>query len=214
MRSARHFSFSSSGSVKRFRKTGHYLNSIGNKNPLPIEISKRKENTPMKSKVVFVATMLVLMCGFGKLASAQAVGEVRGPIWISVSTSAAALQKIEVKAPAAGNMTVTVTGTLVYEHTLGTAGSYCLQLSQTSGNTGGCVPDGGSDSAIRNYIAADFPTTVPGFGASEQYSIVRTWPVTAGTNYTFYLNGYESGLTAWLFQPAITVLYVPGTLAP
>lgn len=168
----------------------------------------------MKSNVVFVAATLILMSAFGKLASAQAVGEVRGPIWISLSTSAAALQKIEVKAPAAGNMMVTVTGTLVYEHTLGTAGSYCLQLSERSGNTGGCVPDEGTDSSIRNYIAADFPTTVSGFGTSEQYSIVRIWAVTAGTTYTFYLNGYENGLTAWLFQPSITVLYVPGTLAP
>ncbi len=168
----------------------------------------------MKSHVVLVATTLILMCGFGKLASAQAVGEVRGPIWISLSTSAAPLQQIEVKAPATGNMTVTVTGTLVYEHTQGTAGSYCLQLSQTSGNTGGCVPDAGSDSAIRNYIAADFPTTVSGFGMSEQYSIVRTWAVTAGKTYTFYLNGYEGGLTAYLFQPAITVVFLPGTLAP
>jgi hypothetical protein len=45
--------------------------------------------------------------------------------------------------------------------------------------------------------------------------MIRVWPVTAGTNYAFYLNGYESGFTsALLFQPAITALFVPGTLAP
>jgi hypothetical protein len=177
---------------------------------------KFKEETPMKSPAVVLATTLILMCSFTTLAKAQAaVGEVRGPIWISVPASAEPMQSIQVKAPAAGNITVTVTGTVVYEHTLGTEGSYCLQLSQTSGNVGGCVPDEGSDSAIRSYIASGFPTTVPDFGASAQYSIVRTWPVTSGTTYTFYLNGYETDLNAaWLFQPAITAAYVPGTLLP
>jgi hypothetical protein len=172
----------------------------------------------MKSRAVVLAAALILMLSSTTAALAQAATrEVRGPIWISVPASAHALQAIQVKAPAAGNLTITitVTGTLVYEHTLGTEGSYCLQLSQISGNVGGCVPDAGSDSAIRSYVAADFPTTVPGFGASAQYSIVRTIPVAAGDTYTFYLNGYESNLnTSWLFQPAMTALFVPGTLLP
>jgi hypothetical protein len=125
------------------------------------------------------------------------------------------LQSIEVKAPESGNLTITVTGTVVYEHTEGTAGNYCLQLSETSGNVGGCVPDEGSDSAIRSYIAAGVATTVPGFGASSQYSIVRTFSVKAGKTYNFYLNGYQQDLSnTWLFQPAITAVYVPDTLAP
>jgi hypothetical protein len=171
----------------------------------------------MKSRAIVLATTLILTCTFTRLAAAQAaaVREVRGPIWIRVQTSAGPMQSIHVKAPATGNITVTVTGTVVYEHTLGTEGYYCLQLSQTSGYIGGCIPDEGSDSAVRSSIAADFPTTVPNFGASAQYSIVRTWPVTSGATYTFYLNGYASGFnSAWLFQPAITALYVPGTLLP
>ena len=175
----------------------------------------------MKFRVVVLAATLILMCSFATpQAQAQAaVAQVKGPIWISVPGSPAPLQSIQVKAPAAGNITVTVTGTVNYQHTLGTQGYYCLQLSETSGYIGGCIPNGGSDSAVRSYIASDFPTTVPGFGALEQYSIVRTWPVTAGTTYTFYLNGYGNGFTGtgtglWLFQPSITALYVPGTLAP
>ena len=89
-----------------------------------------------------------------------------------------------------------------------------MQLSQTSGDVGGCVPDEGSDSAIRFYVAADFPTTQSGYGMLTPYSIVRVWPVAADTSYTFYLNGYESSFNLIsLFQPSITVLYVPGTLA-
>lgn len=170
----------------------------------------------MKFRAVVFALTLLLVGSFSSLAFGQAaVREVRGPIWIGMPASAGALQSITVKPAANGNLILTVTGSVVFEHNFGTQGNYCLQVSTTSGNVGGCVPDAGSDSAIRNYIDADFPTTVPGFGQTEQYSIVRTFPVTAGTTYTFYLNGYESGFTsAWLFQPAMTALYVPATLAP
>lgn len=170
----------------------------------------------MKSRAAVLATTLILMCSFTTLAAAQAaVKEVRGPIYIAMPASAGAMQSIQVKAPAKGNLTITVTGTVIYEHTQGAEGIYCLQLSKTSRDVGGCVPDAGSDSAIRSYIAPSVPTTVSGFGASEQYSIVRTWPVTAGTTYTFFLNGYETGFSnAWLFQPAMTAVYVPGTLLP
>jgi len=172
----------------------------------------------MKSRIVFLAVTLVLVCSFALPAAAgPGVSQVIGPIWITVptySTSLTPLQSITVKAPAKGNMVVTVTGTVNWEFTTGVEAWWCLQLSQTSGYIGGCVPDEGSDSAIRSYIAPDFPTTQSGFGMSTPYSIVRVWPVTAGTSYTFYLNGYESGFdTVDLFQPSITVLYVPGTLA-
>lgn len=171
----------------------------------------------MKSRIAFLAKALLLVSSFTTLAVAQnaAVDQVNGPIWITVPTSAAALQSLHVKAPANGNMIVTVTGTMIYEHTLGTQAFYCLQLSETAGKVTGCVPDVGSDSAVRASIAADFPTTVPGYGASEQYSIVKVWPVTGGDAYTFYLNGYETSLDAgYLFQPSITALFVPGTLVP
>jgi hypothetical protein len=168
----------------------------------------------MKFRMVVLTAMLAVVCSFASLAAAQAsAGQTLGPIWIGVPGSAAAMQSLEVKAPLKGNMIVTVTGAVNYEHTQGSQGNYCLQLSQTSGYVGGCVPDGGSDSAVRNFIASDFPTTVAGFGQTEQYSIVRSWPVTAGATYTFYLNGYASGFDAvYLFQPSITATFVPGTL--
>jgi|SRR5271170_7988840 len=170
----------------------------------------------MKFRAVIMATALVALCSIPRLATAQAAAtQARGPIWVSVPTSAVALESLSVKAPAAGNLVITVTGTLIYEHTLGSQGWYCLALAQTSANVGACVPDGGSDSAIRGDIASAEPTTVSGMGASVPYSIVRTYAVTAGTNYTFYLNGDATGFTgAWLFQPSITAVYVPNTLAP
>lgn len=173
----------------------------------------------MKSHTVFLAITVMLICGFALPAAAvPGANQVIGPNWIGplppYSTSLKPLQSITVKAPAKGNMIVTVTGTVVWEFTTGVEAMWCLQLSQTSGYVGGCAPDG-SDSAIRSYTAADFPTTQAGFGASTPYSIVRMWPVKAGTAYTFYLNGYEGSFDAvYLFQPSITVLFVPGTLAP
>lgn len=169
----------------------------------------------MKVRLTILAATLILTSGFAQLATAQdAVRQVRGPIWISVPGSPAAMQSATIKAPATGYVVVTVTGTFNYSHTYGTAGFYCLQLSPISGYAGGCVPDAGSDSAVRGYVAAAVPTTIPGYGLSEQYSITRLYAVTAGGTYNFYLNGWETGLpNTWLFQPTITVLFVPGALA-
>jgi hypothetical protein len=158
------------------------------------------------------ALALALAAGAAE-AAAPSVAQTRGPIWISVPTSGAPLQSITVTAPATGNMVVTAAGSVDFAHTSGTQGSYCVSLSQTSGDTGGCVPMAGSDSAMRNYIASAFPTTVPGFGMHEAYSIVRVYPVKIGVTYTFYVNGCEQGLdSASLFQPSLTALWVPGTL--
>lgn len=170
----------------------------------------------MKVRAFVLAASLLLSGSFATLAHAQAASRsVMGPIWIEMSTSPKALQSIQVKAPASGNLIITVTGTTNYEHAEGTAGNWCLQLSTVAANVGGCVPDAGSDSAIRDYVAAAVPTTIPGFGTSAPYSIVRTYAVTGGATYTFYLNGYQTGLNnTWLFQPSMTALYVPGTLVP
>jgi hypothetical protein len=175
----------------------------------------------MKFRAFVIATTLSLTGGLATHARAQAPAsnEVRGPVWFNVtattSDSPETMQSIEVKAPADGNLTITVTGTLMYSHTKGTTGKYCLQLSDTSDYVGGCNLDAGSDSAIRSDIAAGEPTTKPNGGVSVPYSIVRSWPVKAGVTYTFYLNGYAGGLQpTWLFQPAITAIYLPGTLLP
>jgi len=170
----------------------------------------------MKMRRVVLAATITLVCSLASLAAAQnGVLQVRGPIWIAMPSSSGPLQSITVKAPANGNMIVTMTGTVNYTHTLGTEGSWCLTLSKTSGDTRGCVPMAGSDSAIRSYFSTGEATTVPGFGASQPYSIVRTWPVTAGATYTFYLNGYISALgSTYLFQPSATAFFVTGTLVP
>ena len=173
----------------------------------------------MKFRAFVLATTLMLTGSFATHASAQAAAsnEARSD-WIKVSATASSspetLQSIEVTAPADGNLIITVTGTLMYSHTQGTTGKYCLQLADTSDYVGGCNPDAGSDSAIRSGIGAGEPTAKPNYGVSVPYSIVRTWPVKAGGTYTFYLNGYAGGLQpTWLFQPAITAIYVPGTLS-
>ena len=175
------------------------------------------EGVAMKTRLVLMAAALILTGGMSRIALAQSaqVRQVTGPIWIAVPTTAGVMQSIQAKVPANGNLLVTVTGTMTYDHVLGAQGYYCLQLSQTSAFVGGCVPDAGSDSAVRSSIVASEPSTVSGFGASSPYSIVKVIPVTAGMTYTFYLNGFQTGLnTSWLFQPTITALYVPGTLQP
>ena len=170
----------------------------------------------MKMRRVVLAATITLVCSLASLAAAQDdVLQVRGPIWIAMPSSSGRLQSITVKAPANGNMIITMTGTVNYSHTLGAEGFWCLTLSKTPGDTGGCVPMAGSDSAIRSYFSTGDSSTVPNFGASQPYSIVRTWPVTAGITYTFYLNGYISGLgTTYLFQPSATAVFVTGTLVP
>lgn len=145
----------------------------------------------------------------------SAVKEVRGPIWVSVPTTGVGtrLQSITVRPASSGYVTVTATGTMTYDHTLNTEGNYCLDLHTVSAYVGGCTPMSGSDSAIRSYIPSGFPTTRAGFGPGDAYSIKRTWPVTANTSYTFYLNGYAKGLSqAYLFHPTITVIYTPRLL--
>jgi hypothetical protein len=157
--------------------------------------------------------LALALCAGAAQAAGPSVAQTRGPIWITMPTSSGQLQSITVKAPATGNMIITAAGSVDFLHTAGTQGDYCVSLSKTSGDTGGCVPMAGSDSAMRNYIAAGFPTTVPGFGMHEGYSIVRVYPVSVGVTYTFYLNGYQQGLDgASLFQPSLTALWVPGTL--
>ena len=170
----------------------------------------------MNIRAMALTAALLATASLPKLASAQnsAVVQNRGPIWVSVPKSPASLETITAKAPANGYFIVTTTGALVYEHNHGTQGWFCLALSPVAGNVGGCVPDSGSDSAVRGDISAAEPSTVPGFGATTPYSIVRTYPVINGDTYTFHLNGDATGFTAaYLFQPSITVLFVPSLLA-
>ena len=169
----------------------------------------------MNIRALALTAALLVTASLPKLACAQnsAVVQNRGPIWVGVPNLPASLEAITAIAPANGYFIVTTTGSIIYEHNQGTQGWFCLALSPTAGNVGACVPDAGSDSAVRGDISAAEPSTVPGMGATTPYSIVRTYPVTAGLPYTFHLNGDATGFTgAWLFQPSITVLYVPDIL--
>ena len=169
----------------------------------------------MNIRAMALTAALLVTASLSTLATAQSSAAVqkRGPIWVSVPTSPVSLETITAKAPANGYFIVTTTGSFIYEHSEGKQGWFCLALSPTAGNVGACVPDSGSDSAVRGDISAAEPTTVAGFGATTPYSIVRTYPVVAGDSYTFHLNGDATGFTAaFLFQPSITVLYVPELL--
>jgi hypothetical protein len=107
---------------------------------------------------------------------------------------------------------VTAAGTVSINHTSGTPGNYCLNLNETEGDTDGCGPYVGTDSAVRSYVPAGFPST----GTSDfgiPYSIVKVFPVSAGVTKTFYLNGAASGFdTCFLFQSSLTALFVPVAL--
>jgi hypothetical protein len=145
-------------------------------------------------------------------AAGPAVASVQ-TIWIAVPASPGALQSITFTPPGSGYVVITTVGSVNYQHTKGTEGFYCVAVSGTSADTGGCTPGAGSDSAMRQYIASGEPTTVPGLGTLEAYSIVKTVPVLAGHSYTYYLNGYATGVTnTYLFQPSMTALYVAASM--
>jgi hypothetical protein len=171
------------------------------------------KHTGKRLPAVFLGAALAAAWGSANAAS-DAVAQA-SQIWTAVPTTASTLQSLKVLTPSSGYVIVTVTGSVNFLKTSATQGFYCLDLSETANYTGGCDPDVGSNSAVRNYIAADYPATVPGYGQLESYSIVKVWPVSAGKAYTFYLSGYQTGFSGVdLFQPSITALYVPAALAP
>jgi len=168
------------------------------------------------SKCSMTAAMFGAVCLCGSIGAAAASGEVAvkevRSTWITVDDHPEALESLETTAPADGTMLVTAAGSVNYESTNGTVGNYCLTLAQAPRNVEACEPAGSTNVAVRNYIAADFPTTESGVGMLQSYTLVRTWSVQAGHSYSFYVNGYQGGMTVSLFQPSITALFVPGKL--
>src|SRR5271154_2204276 len=80
-----------------------------------------KEKKPMKVRAFVLAASLLLSGSFATMAHAQAASRsVMGPIWVEMTTSPTALEWSSFKAPANGNLIITVTGTVNYEHTQGT----------------------------------------------------------------------------------------------
>jgi len=144
--------------------------------------------------------------------NSSAVKYTSGPIWISIPATAVSLKSISITPPGNGYVMVTAAGTVSYTHTLGISGYFCLDLDTTENNTGGCVPNGGTDTALRSFIPSGFPST----GTSDvgvPFSIVKVISVTGGNPTKFHLNGYANGFNgAWLFQPTLTVLFVPNAL--
>lgn len=131
-------------------------------------------------------------------------------IWAAIPGAAANLRSITATLPGAGRVIVTATGTVTYGHNSGSTGFICLDLSGVSGDTGGCVPMSGSATAVRSFVPNSFPTFTE---TSMPYTIIETFPVTAGGARTFYLNGYATGLvSSYLFHPTFTVLFVPRAL--
>jgi hypothetical protein len=134
--------------------------------------------------------------------------------WGQVPGSANAIQSVTITPPAAGQALVFASGSFNVFHTQGNTLSYCVQVSTTAGDTSGCPPGSGRYFAVRSSWAATISSTdANGFGVG--YSIVALFPVAAGSAQTFYLNGYSTATgtdTVWLFQPSLTVLFVPNTL--
>lgn len=135
-------------------------------------------------------------------------------LWLSLPNSTAnalAVQSIQLVAPVNGYALITATGTYEYTHVFGTAGNYCLDLSEVANDIHACVPDTGTTAVVRGAIPAGEATGKVGYGASIPYSSVSVVPVTEGKSYTIYLNGYSVGMVesgSWLFQPTITAVFV------
>ena len=139
-----------------------------------------------------------------------AVKQSLSGIWIAMPAAAAQLSVISFTAPGNGFAMIFATGSIYLDTLASTASFACIDLDAASAYTGGCTPMAGSDTAIRTYLPATFPDTT---GFASPYSIIKVIPVTSGTAYSYYLNGYATGTTsAYLYQPNMTVLFVPNAL--
>jgi len=135
---------------------------------------------------------------------------VQGNIWVTIPTTVGELMSITFTAPSSGAVIIEASGTVAYSDSSGASGGfYCLDLSDTTADAGGCTPNTGSRSAIRSYIPAGMPNMDSGLGFG--YSIREVVNVISGASYTWYLNGRVSGtdVTAFLFHPVLTALFVP-----
>jgi hypothetical protein len=141
-----------------------------------------------------------------------AVKQSLSGIWITIPAAADQLSSISFTAPGTGYAMIFATGSISLDTAASTASYVCIDLADTSAYVGGCQPALGSDTAVRSFLPATFPDTGAG-GYDIPYSIIKVIPVTSGVTYTYYLNGYATGMTAAsLFQPNMTVLFVPNLL--
>jgi hypothetical protein len=131
-----------------------------------------------------------------------------------MTSTPAALMSISVTPPGNGYVLLTATGTVGVTHSVGELGHFLLQVSDVEGEATGYK----GQAALESYIPTGFPSTVAPSGAANldfgiPYSIVKVFPVNAGGSYTFYLNGYASGLnTAALRNPMMTAVFIPNAL--
>jgi hypothetical protein len=140
------------------------------------------------------------------------VKQIKGPVWKTVTSTASALTSISVTPPGKGYLILTATGSFNFTHTSGTQGYFCLDLNETEDSLAGCAPMAGSDSGVRSWVPADFPSTgTSDFGVP--FSIVKVYEVKDKSVRTFYFNGYAEHFdSATLFHPSLTALFVPAAL--
>jgi hypothetical protein len=130
--------------------------------------------------------------------------------WVTMSTTAGQLSSISFTAPGTGYAMIFATGSISVNSAAATESYVCVDLADTSAYVGGCQPVLGSDTAVRSFLPATFPDTTD---FQMPYSIIKVIPVTSGLTYSYYLNGFFTGATAaYLFQPNMTVLFVPNLL--
>lgn len=141
-----------------------------------------------------------------------AVKQSLSGIWIAIPVTAGQLSTISFTAPGTGYAMIFANGSIYLDTLASTAAFACIDLDATSAYVGGCIPNSGSDTAIRTYLPATFPDTTE---FAIPYSMIKVIPVTSSTTYSYYLNGLATGTAAsgaWLFQPNMTVLFVPNLL--
>lgn len=89
----------------------------------------------------------------------SAIKQVLGEDWVPMPSSHAPLSSISVTPKYNGFVMVTAAGTVSINHTSGTLGNDCLNLNETEGDITGCGPYVGTDSAVRSFVPAGFPST-------------------------------------------------------
>jgi hypothetical protein len=141
-----------------------------------------------------------------------AVKQVLSGTWMSIpiQASGSQLTSISFTPKRDGYVTTFATRSVAVDTIANTTAFTCIDLDVTSGYTGGCTPLGGSGTAYRS----SFPNTFPVSGDLQfPYTLVKTIVVSSGVTYTYYLNGYATGMTvAYLFQPNIVAIYTPNLL--
>jgi len=135
------------------------------------------------------------------------------PYWVQIQGSTSDLLTTAATAPGNGVFLVMAVGTVIYQSNGSGVGNICLDVSEISGNVGGCAPSGANHSATRFQVPASAGTAL-----GVPYTVVDTVAVSQGETRTFYLAGYYTGTalsstdSVYLFQPTLNIVYLPGSM--